>query len=278
MTLHLGDCLDILPSLPELCSEVITKACTTGERIYTPQSQSLQTIQKHGNNKPQNIKQSTLQESASGGESVGRWPSNVLFSHHPECVEVGVKEVANRGHRGKDPKDSSIRSSFGISHIDSPHYAIDGKETVPDFQCHPECPVRELDRQMHSDSGGASSRFFKTFAYFPKASKRDRNEGLEGIELKRSDYRPNDDSSKDTIRERLHNSIPKANHHPTVKSTKLMEYLIKLVTPPGGVVLDCFMGSGSTIVAAKRLGFGFIGIEKEPEYFEIAKRRIDHAK
>ena len=53
-----------------------------------------------------------------------------------------------------------------------------------------------------------------------------------------------------------------------------MEYLIKLITPPNGVVLDCFMGSGSTGVSAKRAGFQFIGIEKEPEYFEIAEKRL----
>lgn len=86
------------------------------------------------------------------------------------------------------------------------------------------------------DTGGAS-RFF----YCAKASKKDRGED---------------------------------NKHPTVKSTKLMEYLIKLITPPAGTVLDPFMGSGSTGVAAKRLGFGFVGIEKETEYFKIAAKRI----
>jgi site-specific DNA-methyltransferase (adenine-specific) len=55
-----------------------------------------------------------------------------------------------------------------------------------------------------------------------------------------------------------------------------MEYLIKMVTPKGGVVLDCFMGSGSTGIAAKNLGFNFIGIEKEEEYMEIAKQRINY--
>jgi len=66
------------------------------------------------------------------------------------------------------------------------------------------------------------------------------------------------------------------SNHPTVKPLKLMEYLIKLITPPGGVVLDPFMGSGSTGVAAKRLGFSFIGIEMNEEYCEIAKKRIEH--
>lgn len=64
------------------------------------------------------------------------------------------------------------------------------------------------------------------------------------------------------------------NNHPTVKSLKLMEYLIKLITPPGGIVLEPFMGSGTTCVAAKKLGFRYTGIEKEVDYFSIAKARV----
>ncbi len=88
----------------------------------------------------------------------------------------------------------------------------------------------------YKDNGGAS-RFF----YCAKASKKDRGE---------------------------------ENHHPTVKSSKLMEYLCKLITPKGGTILDPFMGSGSTGLAAKRLQFEFIGIEENEEYFEIAKKRL----
>jgi len=66
------------------------------------------------------------------------------------------------------------------------------------------------------------------------------------------------------------------NVHPTVKPTDLMAYLIRLVTPKGGVVLDPFMGSGSTGKAAVREGMNFIGIEREDEYMEIAKTRIEH--
>jgi DNA modification methylase len=86
------------------------------------------------------------------------------------------------------------------------------------------------------DSGSAA-RFF----YCAKASKRERGEG---------------------------------NNHATVKPLKLMEYLIRLITPPQGTVLDPFMGSGTTGIAAKNLGFNFIGIELDQEYFEIAKNRI----
>jgi hypothetical protein len=68
------------------------------------------------------------------------------------------------------------------------------------------------------------------------------------------------------------------NVHPTVKSIELMKYLIRLITPTGGIVLDPFMGSGSTGCAAVSSGFKFVGIEQESEYFEIAKRRIAAAK
>ena len=91
-------------------------------------------------------------------------------------------------------------------------------------------------KNTYSDKGGAS-RFF----YCPKTSKKEKGD---------------------------------ENNHPTVKPIKLMEYLIKLVTPKGGVVMDCFMGSGSTGVAARNLGFKFIGIEREQEYMDIAKQRI----
>jgi site-specific DNA-methyltransferase (adenine-specific) len=97
------------------------------------------------------------------------------------------------------------------------------------------------DANTYGDDGGAS-RFF----YCPKASKKDRNEGNT------------------------------TNQHPTVKPTDLCAYLIRLVTPKGGVVLDPFMGSGSMGKAAIREGMNFIGIEREEEYMEIAKSRIEH--
>lgn len=105
--------------------------------------------------------------------------------------------------------------------------------------------------------------------YQAKASKKDRDEGLEGFEEK--------------ARPTLGNGIggqpdqQKANNrnvHPTVKPTALMRYIVKLVTPPGGTVLDPFTGSGSTGKAAKLEGFDFIGIEREEEYVKIAEARI----
>ena len=67
---------------------------------------------------------------------------------------------------------------------------------------------------------------------------------------------------------------PKANYHPTVKPIKLMEYLVRLVTPKEGIVLEPFAGSGTTLIACKQQGFNYIGIEKEQEYCDIAEARL----
>ena len=121
-------------------------------------------------------------------------------------------------------------------------------------------------QQTYGDSGGAS-RFF----YCPKASKFDRDEGLEGMELG-----PAPGSKRSKPAEGRENALgnPRANFHPTVKPTALMQYLVRLVTPPGGTVLDPFMGSGSTGKACVREGFRFIGIDRDKEYLPIAKARI----
>jgi site-specific DNA-methyltransferase (adenine-specific) len=138
-------------------------------------------------------------------------------------------------------------------------------------------------RQLYEDKGGAS-RFF----YCPKASKKDRDEGLDLFEDKE---RAITNQSKKCVKCNKWElaasgdyicecEIPEwknaqsKNNHPTVKPTALMEYLIKLVTPVRGTVLDCFLGSGSTGKAAVRNGFDFIGIERDEEYIKIAEARI----
>jgi len=78
----------------------------------------------------------------------------------------------------------------------------------------------------------------------------------------------------DGIHDHEPRNVMNRNTHPTVKPVELMKYLCRLVTPKGGIVLDPFMGSGSTGIAAKDEGFDFIGIEMEEEYFNIASSRI----
>ena len=121
------------------------------------------------------------------------------------------------------------------------------------------------------DEQSDASRFF----YCAKASKRDRNEGLEGLEVKASGS-----LNMRTDAHSLANGMetkPAQNFHPTVKPTELMRYLVKLVTPPNGTVLDPFTGSGSTGKAAILEGFDFIGIELTEEYLPIIEGRLKHA-
>ena len=124
---------------------------------------------------------------------------------------------------------------------------------------------------------GEAARFF----YCAKASKRDRDEGCEGMTAihRANGSKWTDQDYRVTSGERSHDreSGPRRNHHPTVKPTDLMRYLCRLVTPPGGIVLDPFMGSGSTGKAAMLEGFQFIGIEREAGYLAIAEARISHA-
>ncbi len=123
---------------------------------------------------------------------------------------------------------------------------------------------------MKGDSGSAS-RFF----YCAKASKKDRNEGCEGLEGKTGSVSSMTSRGERERGESRNDTVTK-NNHPTVKPTKLMQYLVRLVTPPNGICLDPFMGSGSTGKACKKEHFDFIGIELDPEYLEIAKARIEN--
>ena len=112
------------------------------------------------------------------------------------------------------------------------------------------------------------------FFYCAKTSKRDRNEGLDGFEVKQTlggGGLTDAGSAYGSIKAKAQ------NHHPTVKPTSLMQYLVRLVTPQGGTVLDPFMGSGSTGKACAYEGFDFVGIDQSTEYYEIARARIDFA-
>jgi len=109
------------------------------------------------------------------------------------------------------------------------------------------------------------------FRYCAKASRAEREAGLEGFELQESDKFGDDEWGR---RER--NVAHARNAHPTVKPLSLMRWLCRLVTPPGGLIVDPFAGSGTTVIAAGLEGFRCIGIEKEEEYVRIAQARVKH--
>lgn len=121
----------------------------------------------------------------------------------------------------------------------------------------------------HNDNGGSASRFF----YCAKAGKEERNFGLDNQKIKVDCDRNPECYSADVPFNRSAN--PKKNNHPTVKPLALMKYLVKLITPKNGIVLDPFSGSGTTLISAKLEGYNFIGIEMEPEYIKIAIARLE---
>ena len=195
--------------------------------------------------------------------NTGRWPANIILDEEAGQIldeQSGIKQY-NKGREEGNYKGGHRKDYVGTD--DNPI-------------------VNKVDGKFFNDKGGAS-RFF----YCPKTSKKDRDEGLDnfeeytsgkngrGLDRMCSECGTKMVNQKDCVCENPNwIDIPKKNHHPTVKPTSLMEYLIKLVTPVGGIVLDPFMGSGSTGKGAVRNGFDFIGIEREEEYIKIAEARI----
>ena len=174
----------------------------------------------------------------------GRWPSNVMLDE----FTAGLVD-----------EQSGVSKSITSNRGDGSGMGFHGGNGT------------ERAQEWYSDTGGAS-RFF----YVAKASKRDRNEGLDelpevqganGNKWTDQDYRRGDEAPQ----------TKRQNFHPTVKPTDLMRQLVRLVTPPGGVVLDPFTGSGSTGKAAILEGFEFIGVELTDEYLPIIEGRLSHA-
>lgn len=176
----------------------------------------------------------------------GRWPANLIHDGSDEVVGL-FPETAAASSGGKSGSNANPMSWTEAN------------------------PTR--DRMGHDDNGGSAARFF----YCAKASKADRDEGCGALPMRTAGEMTDRDGGTDGL------NSPRAgagrgegarNFHPTVKPTDLMRYLCRLVTPPGGVVLDPFMGSGSTGKGAMAEGFRFIGIERDPDYFKIAEARV----
>lgn len=236
----------------------------------------------------------------------GRWPANVILGHTPDCHPT-CQTITSKTGAGKRT------ATFGTQETQS---GGDGsgawsgyKYQTEVYACVDGCPVKLLDEQSGiskpkpekvgikggngnwgeggvfnnqtlgrwpEDLGGGASRFF----YVAKASKKDRNEGLDELPVASSAElvdRQEGSAGMNLPRAGAGRTSGSANIHPTVKPTSLMEYLIKLVTPPNGTVLDPFTGSGSTGKAALLNGFKFIGIELTEEYLPIIEGRLKWA-
>ncbi len=182
---------------------------------------------------------------AIGETTEGRWPANLIHDGSPEVLacfpdapgQIAKSSSSSEKRENQNTYSEMRRGSGGVS--------------------------------PRGDEGSAA-RFF----YCPKASKKDRDEGLAAF----TPTTTTDGRAVSIDNPYLRGETTRKNHHPTVKPTELMRYLCRLVTPPGGTVLDPFMGSGSTGKAALLEGFQFIGIERDLEYLQIAEARIEHAR
>lgn len=229
----------------------------------------------------------------------GRFPANLIMTHHPDCVCVGTKKVGTGKDGGYNYQGNTYEVAGFVPNNSPAANSNYGQETIENWNCHEDCPIKIMDEQSgvskssksmrgsggggdkvqqlnyradsergHNDKGGAS-RFF----YCAKTSKSERNKGLNGFEIKQTIGGGVLTSVGDA-----YGSIkaPNQNFHPTVKPVALMRYLVRLVTPPNGIVLDPFNGSGTTGIACKLEEMNYVGLELDAEYCKIAQSRIDN--
>ena len=163
----------------------------------------------------------------------------------------------------------------GVSKSNCKSGVVEGKEAGQMYHRHEQSSNNYKKKIMvgdYNDKGGAS-RFF----YVAKVSKAERNMGLDGFDekIRYALYETNTIKNWSSSSNEWQKLNPAKNNHPTVKPINLMSYLCKLITPPNGIVLDPFMGSGSTGIAALLNDFRFVGMEMDNDYFKISEARID---
>jgi site-specific DNA-methyltransferase (adenine-specific) len=229
----------------------------------------------------------------------GRWPSNVMLDEFTARLvdeqsgvskstggRIGKKDTSNidfglsGNYRKGDPGFGDVGGAsryFFVSNERETDERVGTVETGNSRDGFVACESGECSLSDGVGQGAgviSGARFF----YEPKASKRDRNEGLDELPVQNR-YKKGGVGGTGGKRdiEKAESATPVQNFHPTVKPTDLMRQLVRLVTPPGGVVLDPFTGSGSTGKAAILEGFEFIGVELTDEYLPIIEGRLSHA-
>ena len=213
----------------------------------------------------------------------GRLPSNLILQHSPDCVCLGTKKVkANKGQRGSEKnKGTNQAKGWGMKNTGEEvgYYDEDGMETVESWECSPDCPVNLINQQscktkgtgrrcvkkrnsmgyhggttcyddFSYDDGGGASRYFLNLSpdpiiYNPKVSTKEKKRG---------------------------------GKHPTTKPLKLIRYLVRLITQKGGLVLDPFVGGGTTAIAALAEGCKFVVADKVEAHVEATKKRVGKIK
>src|SRR5699024_7607730 len=188
------------------------------------------------------------------------------------AINMDASRIASYGedaerHRAEWDRTQSANQSHRATYLSPKEKEADLRAYAKDGRFPANCITLDSD-QFYSKYFNISPAELSK-----KASKKDRNSDWQGEEIalepkERFDLEGGEGYGIDRF-----NTLPTANNHPTVKPVDLMAWLVRLVTPAGGTVLDPFAGSGSTLVAAKREGFGFIGVELTEEYIPIIEAR-----
>ena len=217
-------------------------------------------IKARGGSMANSWKNSSDLSGANDVSTAGRWPSNVVFSHLPACEAETCAEGCAVAELDAQSGETVSTSNKLMTHGTMGYGGARAPFTTAGY----------------NDTGGAS-RFFPAFRYVAKPSRAERDQGLSGFVVQRAggmtatvngSMKTGSGNDRETIR---------ANVHPTVKPVELMRWLVRLVTPPGGVVLDPFTGSGTTGCAAILERCSFVGVELSDEYRAIACARIEAA-
>lgn len=177
------------------------------------------------------------------GEALGRWPANLIHDGSDDVVALFPVTTSGGGPKPGTPRTKA--NTYGDPTISESH--------------------------AYGSTTGNAARFF----YCAKTSKKDRNDGLDAFPETTTKTFEGGKIASGKTPDSMGGERTSRNSHPTVKPTDLMAYLCRLVTPAGGIVLDPFMGSGSTGKAAMREGFEFIGCEIDEQYAAIARARIE---
>lgn len=219
------------------------------------------------------------------------WGTALKPAHEPICLarkplKVSIAKNVQRWGTGalnidatRVPYESEQDKEFIIN--TSKTFEKTGTKWTTSFDTKDEKPDSyEVNAQGRFPSNviGEIADGYQKYFYCPKVSRRERHVGFDLDVIPTNPNGMLDDSYNDATRGQNYNDIAltkSGNNHPTVKPVELIKYLIKLITPPGGKVLDPFNGSGSTGMAAVELGHEYIGCELDPAYVAIAKRRIE---
>ena len=197
-----------------------------------------------------------------GDDSKARWPPNVVYTHSAACAEQCAEDcpVAELARQSGERPGMSGGGQHAPGYTDGMFGAIDSVGTA-------------------RNDGGSAARFFPLFRYSIKPGTSERDAGLDTFEVLtggQATDRKDGSAGTKSPRAGAGRKGGRRNGHPTVKSLSLMRWFCRLVTPPGGIVLDPFAGSGSTGIGAVLEGFQFRGIELDEYHTDIARARIAH--